>query len=100
MRAVEFLVYDSAHQFRNGDAFVFGHLLQSRFLWFAEVDVRPIQGHGVLSTSVGLKRQASSWAALAGIRTDGVRMRPIRKSLIRPESRAFPQSTGKIHYNG
>lgn len=98
MRAVEFLVYDSAHQFRNGDAFVFGHLLQSRFLWFAEVDVRPIQGHGVLSTSVGLKRQASSWAALAGIRTVGVRMR--RKSLIRPESRASPQSTGKIHYNG
>ena len=58
MLAVEFLVYDSAHQFSNGDTFVFRNLFQSRFLRFAEIDVRPIHDHGVLSTSVRFQTQA------------------------------------------
>ena len=36
---VEFLIYDSSHEFSNGNTFSLGNLFQRRFLRFREIDI-------------------------------------------------------------
>jgi len=78
--AVEFLVYDSSHQFCDRYTLLFCSLLQRRLLRFAEVDVGSIHGNDVYSTSVRCRLQrclrlakVGSYPALMGRGLRGLR---------------------------
>ena len=50
---VEFLIYDSSHEFSNKNSLFVGNLLQRRFLGFRKIDVCSFVSHAVSPTPLG-----------------------------------------------